>query len=51
MLQPDFSIQLNDIPLLKKFSSPSNLKNLVQPFRIFNETAFLLTMRKNGTFI
>ena len=48
MLQPDFSIQLNDIPLLKKFSSPSNLKNLVQPFRIFDGTSFLLTMRENG---
>lgn len=46
-IQSNFSIKLNDIPLLKKFSSPEIFKNLVQRFMRFHETRFILTINEN----
>jgi len=43
-IQQDFSIKLNGIPLLKKFSSSKNFKNLVPKLEIFDGTKFYLTI-------
>lgn len=41
-IQPNFSIELEGIPLLKKFSSASNHENMVEQLEEFHGAAFVL---------
>jgi len=49
-IQPDFSIKLNDVQLLKKFHTP-DFDRIFSDLRIFHDTMFVINLSEDNIFV